>query len=222
LLGYLLERAGAVVELAENGREALARAATTDYDLILMDIRMPEMDGLEATRALRDLDNPKRASVMVIGMSADFHSGNQEEYREAGMDGILGKPFRIDRLCRLLEQNAAPEPRVASGEPALLEWKRLILLREQLDVDTYLDFLRDGECAISAALDELAQLEQAGERDQLAQRAHRLAGLAAALGVERLQAGCRRLEENAQGGESVSNLASDYAEARELLRRLAE
>lgn len=101
VLARMLEQAGIRASMAANGEEALARAAETRFDAILMDMQMPVMDGLAATRALRDGQGPNRAT-RIIGLTAAVGAGFERQCREAGMDDYLAKPVDRERLFRAL------------------------------------------------------------------------------------------------------------------------
>jgi len=98
----MLEALGHSVEVASNGRQAVDAARSVPYDAILMDYRMPEMDGLEATRAIRE--NGACARTPIIGLSANVFESDREAGRQAGMDGFLGKPLHLDDLRRCLDR----------------------------------------------------------------------------------------------------------------------
>jgi len=100
----MLENTGLKIECAENGREALG-LFTSDpekFDIILMDVNMPEMDGVEATRRIRALDNPKGKSVPIIAMTANVLMSEVDTYIEAGMNDHIGKPVDFDKLFNQL------------------------------------------------------------------------------------------------------------------------
>ena len=97
----------AQVDTAENGKEALERfdaSAPGTYDLILMDIQMPVMDGYAAVRRIRALDRPDARRVRVIAMTANAFAEDISKARAAGMDGHLAKPIDIPKLMQLLRQ----------------------------------------------------------------------------------------------------------------------
>ena len=96
----LLESTGVVIECAENGRIAcdMFTAAPDAYDLIFMDIHMPEMDGYEATKCIRALDSPKAASIPIIAMTANVFREDIEKCHAVGMNDHLGKPLNIDEV----------------------------------------------------------------------------------------------------------------------------
>ena len=91
---------------AEDGRQALAMAATRAWDLILMDLHMPELDGLEAARAIRALADPARAHVRIVALTADVFPETREQVAQAGMDGFMTKPIDRDALAMLLDEIA--------------------------------------------------------------------------------------------------------------------
>ncbi|MBI2686721.1 MAG: response regulator [Acidobacteria bacterium] len=99
----ILERLGARVDVVRNGVEALAAAGGRHYDIILMDCQMPEMDGYQATRAIRKLEGAERRTP-IIALTANAMQGDRARCVEAGMDDYLPKPVRSDELARILSQ----------------------------------------------------------------------------------------------------------------------
>jgi len=96
----LLEPTNITIECADNGEKALEMftAAPDKYDMIFMDIQMPGMDGYEATRRIRKLDNPKSSTVPIIAISANVFKEDIEQCYKAGMNGHIGKPVYVDEL----------------------------------------------------------------------------------------------------------------------------
>lgn len=109
----ILEQQGCIVTTAENGRAALDKFAASEpfaFDAILMDVRMPVMDGLAATRAIRAMDRPDAASVPIIAMTADVFSEERKRTIEAGMNEHLSKPLEPKRLYAVLAACTQREP----------------------------------------------------------------------------------------------------------------
>jgi signal transduction histidine kinase/CheY-like chemotaxis protein len=102
----LLERAGHQVSLAVNGAEAVTRWRETDFDLILMDVQMPELDGLEATRQIRREEQTTRRHVPIVAVTAHSMTGDRERCFEAGMDDYLSKPIQRQELLGVLARQA--------------------------------------------------------------------------------------------------------------------
>jgi len=101
----LLEKRGHIVAIVGNGREALERLENDNFDLVLMDVQMPEMDGVDATAAIREQEKARGNGTrqMVIALTAHAMKGDQENCLKAGMDGYLTKPIRQQELDALLE-----------------------------------------------------------------------------------------------------------------------
>jgi PAS domain S-box-containing protein len=98
----MLGQRGWEVESAESGREALERWQKEDFALILMDVQMPEMNGLEATRQIRKIESGGEKHTIIVGLTAHARSEIKDECLEAGMDRVLTKPLRIKELCSAL------------------------------------------------------------------------------------------------------------------------
>ena len=103
----ILGEYGFVIDSVENGSKAVEKIAASqpgDYDLVLMDIQMPVMDGYEATRCIRALENPMLAGIPILAMTANAFDEDRREADESGMDGFLSKPIDIDELIQTLRQ----------------------------------------------------------------------------------------------------------------------
>ena len=115
---FLLEQEGAVITEAWNGREALETfraAAPGAFDVILMDMMMPVMNGLEAARAIRALDRPDAGTVAIFAMTANVFDDDARQSREAGIDEHLGKPLELPLLVRTILRYCRERP--VSGDP---------------------------------------------------------------------------------------------------------
>ena len=107
VISTLLGMYGIKYSRAENGKEAvemLRNIQSPEYDVVFMDIQMPVMNGLDATREIRKLDNPYAAGIPIIAMTADAFSENVAECLEAGMNGHIAKPIDIDNIILELKK----------------------------------------------------------------------------------------------------------------------
>jgi PAS domain S-box-containing protein len=186
LVVTLLRTRGHNVVVAENGRQAVARAARQHFDAILMDVQMPEMSGLEATAAIRDREKGTGGRVPIIAMTAHAMTGDRERCLDAGMDAHLPKPLRPEELFETLDaflqregQAAGPNSPVDQApkldEAQGLDVSALLasvggsakLLREVVDV-----YLADTPARVA----EIRRAADAGDASALADAAHALKG----------------------------------------------
>jgi PAS domain S-box-containing protein len=189
IIAAVLDKYGLRVDLVSNGAEAVNAVRTLPYDLVLMDMQMPEMDGLQATLAIRRLDG-KAARIPIIGVTANAFVEDHERCREAGMQDIVTKPFRwtdlAKRMARYLpsdepERGADLLQNLAIGTQAAFD-KLIGEVGEDAALAITGVFLRDSRARV------LRMIEQ-GERQDikaLAREAHALKGSADMLGFERL------------------------------------
>jgi PAS domain S-box-containing protein len=131
LVKTMLESWGGSVDIAVNGKEAVDKVKENSYDLILMDIQMPEMDGITATRYIRELPDNEKAQIPIIAFTANTLQGDAKLYRDAGMNDYITKPYAEEKLhekinevlnlaARPMEQNenqSNDEPVSPSTEP---------------------------------------------------------------------------------------------------------
>jgi signal transduction histidine kinase/DNA-binding response OmpR family regulator/HPt (histidine-containing phosphotransfer) domain-containing protein len=193
LAASLLQRRGHKVTIAANGREAVAAITRAPFDVVLMDVQMPEMGGFEATAAIRELERGGDSRLPIIAMTAHAMKGDRERCLDAGMDEYLTKPLDPRRLCGFVEQMAdghlvAPQVRTTGVPPGALARvggdRQLLAEISRLFVDDaphHLDRIR-------AALD-------AGDGEALRRAAHGLKGAAANFDADAVVAAARALEE---------------------------
>lgn len=195
-----LKGLGYEVDIAADGNQAVAAVEATDYDVVLMDLFMPEMDGLEATRVIRSLPGPAGAVpiIALTGSSGDCYVG---ACLEAGMNDFLSKPFTdaflaaaIDRALAQSEVGVVEEPEVAEEEKALPPAPVAIAPRaEEAAAKRVLDvadiFLNDAERRLAA----MQSLLIAGDTKALERAAHALEGAATTFGFHRLAALAARI-----------------------------
>jgi PAS domain S-box-containing protein len=111
----ILEKLGHKVKVANNGKEAVERAQAEEFDIILMDVQMPEMDGLEAAGAIRAAEAGTGRHIPIVAITAHAMKGDRERCFNAGMDGYLSKPIRIEELRRAICEFDTPQQPVPSA-----------------------------------------------------------------------------------------------------------
>jgi CheY-like chemotaxis protein len=103
----LLEKQGHTVTVANNGSEAVTAMFRESFDIVLMDVQMPEMSGLEATRLFREYEKTSSRRQLIVAVTAYALPGDREKCLEAGMDDYISKPFNVHELCALLNHIVA-------------------------------------------------------------------------------------------------------------------
>ncbi|EIC20426.1 PAS domain-containing sensor histidine kinase [Thiorhodovibrio frisius] len=226
----MLRLLGTEVTLAQNGREALEQLAKDDFDLVLMDIQMPEMDGLTATEQLRT--NPVWAKLPVVALTAGVTTAERERTRSAGLSDLLAKPVRLKELQSMLSrwlppvvgtQAAAPAP--IPPAPELLERAATaptetdpatVLAKPDLDLN-YLceifddraainEFLCDFVVSVRDYVDFVATALSEDNPSEARAMAHRLRGAAANVGAFALSRAAEHMEMALDpGAEQPSN-----------------
>ncbi len=122
LLTKILEKHGCEVSSAANGREAVEKISKNHYDIVFMDCQMPEMDGFEATRNIREQEAPRRHHTTIVALTADAMTGDREKCLGAGMDDYLNKPLRAEQITAMLNKWVEhPHPEGLRAEESLFE-----------------------------------------------------------------------------------------------------
>ncbi len=228
----LLERRGHVVEVAENGALALDKWRDGGFDLILMDMMMPEMDGLEATRRIRAEEAAGGGHVAIVAMTASAMVGDRERCLAAGMDGYVSKPVRADDLHREIGRVLATRGTAVGTdaghavEPAAVPvFDRADALARIGDDEALLATLVDLFVAdLPNYLDEIDSAWAGKDWPGLTRAAHTLKSVLATFSAHRSEARVRALEAAARAADEAAGamlVAGLRADMRELLGEIA-
>ena len=229
----ILGKIGYRADVAANGREVLTALAKTPYDLILMDVQMPEMDGFEATAAIRQKESEMGRHIPIIAMTAHAMKGDREMCLERGMDDYVSKPIQPKDLSaainRQLGNMVLPQPEVppsdGSDGKAVFDQKFLL---DRLDGDEQLfkeivkTFLDDAPLQV----EKLKQALMEENLNQLEKQAHSLKGAAMNIGGNALQAIAFEVELSGKKGdlkrtqELIPRLEKEFTRLQKALSRL--
>jgi CheY-like chemotaxis protein/HPt (histidine-containing phosphotransfer) domain-containing protein len=214
----LLQQMGYKPDIAGNGLEALAAFDRQAYDLVFMDVMMPEMGGLEATRAIRERQARRsefpnyKSPIIIVAMTASAMQGDREKCLEAGMDDYLSKPVRPEDIRGIIErwgQTAAAEtalpveveevavngvvPAPAAQTEVAVDMERLLDFTEG-SIDSLRELVTLYLSQTSGQLEQLDAALQAGNASEVRRLAHSCAGASATCGMRRLVPLLRELE----------------------------
>ena len=230
----LLDDVGLKVDVAENGAEAVAKVQEQSYDLVLMDMQMPVMDGISATLILRK--DPRNARLPIVAMTANAQPSDRARCLEVGMNDHLAKPIDPDRLVEALKQWIAPGLRAhdtaAKEDPNQdTECPAAIAAIPGLDIKTGLRLAR-GRCELYRKLlrqfargqrdfpEQLQQMLAQDDRQGAVRLAHTLKGVSAQIGANGLRTASEVLERALQQSEATQVIASLRNNIAEMLSQL--
>lgn len=210
----VFSKLGLNVDMAEDGRRAVEMQKNNQYDIIFMDIQMPELDGLEATREIRKQFNTGKP--LIAAMTAFALEGDKQRCMDAGMNDYISKPFKPEDVTRVLDLVSANQSTISSGLGTILppDTSEGIVVNNTTDISEFIDMkmidrLKEMSGDDPTFLGSITTMfiEQAseithtiinaymtGNAEKMGQEAHKLKGSALNLGVKKLADACRKLE----------------------------
>lgn len=174
----MLQKLGHLVEVANNGREAVDKLAAGKFDLVFMDVQMPELDGLSATKEIRESEKSTGRHVPIVAMTAHAMAGDQDRCLEAGMDAYTSKPIRrkaIEAVIQEIVERFLTSPE-AAGDSAMAIDSEALLEELDDDKDMLQTMLQMFEKDAATRLPNLHQAVTDGDASTVASEAHALKG----------------------------------------------
>ena len=234
----LLKRAGYWVDAVENGKMVIEGLKRKNYDLILMDVQMPEMDGLEATQAIRKTEGMERHTP-IIAMTAHAMKGDRERCLEAGMDGYISKPIEPQELLDAIkkwtgcsdygdvaaEQETSQKDALPEGAPLDIE---SALSRFDGDKKFFEEMLEEFLNYMPPHLKTLSQVANEGDAKGVEREAHSIKGAAANLGAKGIAELSLQVELQGRTGdlapaqEMLDNLRTEFKRFEEYIHQWLE
>ncbi|PCH61536.1 MAG: hypothetical protein COC19_04650 [SAR86 cluster bacterium] len=215
-----LEGEGHQIFFANNGSEAIEIIEYQPIDLVLMDLNMPVMDGLEATKAIRAMAEQGIAETPIIGVTANLREDTRRECLAAGMNDILTKPVEIVKLLQLLTEIASNLPSItandANGNPSksILDEDMIVQHGENFGATKRTELYDEAEASVQDYMVKIGLALKNDKFDEVDSLAHALAGLGANFGFSQLNCIASEIETHASDG--------DTAQLSALLQRLKE
>jgi CheY-like chemotaxis protein/HPt (histidine-containing phosphotransfer) domain-containing protein len=224
LVVRLLERQGHRVTVVSDGRQAVAAVEREAFDAVIMDVQMPDMDGVEATRAIRAREQRTGEHLPIVALTAHAMKGDRERYLAAGMDAYVAKPVRpqtlaaaIDRVTRAVASAAGPP--AATGARAPVD---VLAALDVVEGDLHLldELTRELVLGYPGQLGALGAALAAGDGPAAERVTHRLRGALEALGAGPAAGLVERIERLVRDAE-LSRAAAVVPELQEELARVA-
>jgi PAS domain S-box-containing protein len=210
----VLQKLGCEVTVAENGRQALAKWESREFDVVLMDVQMPEVDGFEATAAIRRLERTTGRKSIIIAMTAHAMTGDRERCLAAGMDDYLAKPVRFRelsaKLAEVLHTGDQPAETANSSQGGPIDWEGAI---DSVGGDSALlnivieTFFEESETLMQRIEASIQQDDAA----TLKRAAHTLKGILLSVGARRASTSALKLERMGRSSD-LANSEKAYAD----------
>lgn len=235
----ILQRAGLEVDVAQDGRAAVDKWKQGNHDLILMDCRMPDIDGYEATKMIRQLEESTDRHIPIIALTANTYIGDRQACLDAGMDDFIPKPLEKDQLLSMVSHwlqspNIArttaktetdTDTVVSPPDPSIINIRKLEMMRQ--DMGEYFEelvpaFLESAENMISA----LPQAISSADDQETLRLAHSIKSASANVGAIKLSSSALELEKMARSGDLdaahtlLDELIDNFEQAKEILLKL--
>lgn len=197
----LLHKNGHTVTIANNGAEAVEKYARGQFDAVLMDIQMPEMDGFEATHRIREMEQASGLHIPIVAMTAHAMKGDRERCLESGMDQYVSKPIRIQTLMDALREIVPkrvvemeqPATAKTPNEPSAVDWG-LALQSVNGDRQLLCELIDAFYGDVQRILESMEQAIDRNDRKVLSRAAHSLKGSLQLLGIQSLAEEVARFE----------------------------
>ena len=215
LVQHILDDWGCEVTMVNNGKEALDKVIERSFDLILMDIHMPEMDGITATKKIRALSDPVKSKIPIIALTANALRGDHLNYMQDGINECVTKPYTEEKLFRMIDKIIGPEHRKMEvpnnyvEEPSIIQVKKVETFVAQSDRLYDLAFINEfakGDSSfvkkmvtifVDTMQTEIQHLIKAGEEkeyEKMSKVAHKMKSAIDGLGISALKQTIRDIE----------------------------
>lgn len=232
MMRLLLKRDGHMVECVSNGLEALNAVKSQSFDMILMDLQMPVMDGVEASRSIREWESDG-GHTFIVALTASYLPEKGRELFEAGIDNYMSKPFEVEHLRHILQyglENRKAQAASSASRPEVTmlagdqEFDYQIgVQRVGGDLEIYKELLNDFVQELPWKLENMRSCFANKDMESLFRAAHNLKGVSANLGALQLSEHARRLEKQVSESytEVIENMLNDITTTSDKLKENA-
>ena len=229
MMNLILTREGHHVQIVSDGMEALRATEVHEFDIILMDLQMPVMDGVEASRRIRERENGA-TNAYIVALTASYLPEKGRELFDAGIDNYIAKPFDISHLRQMLEHGLDHrKTRKRIKSPVLVDVSEISTSRELNvsagiklvggDEETYRELLADFLEQLPEKIRTIDRCFAENDLEGLARAAHNIKGISSSLGALQLNEYAGGLEKRVSEGYTITSLESVVRELKEISRK---
>lgn len=226
LARHIIESWGCVVEVVDNGSIAVERVGEGNFDLVLMDIQMPVMDGIEATKKIRGMKDKNKSSIPIVALTANALKSECETYMQIGMNDWLAKPFEEPALYKTISKNirqttvmitAEVKEKNESGALYNLSMIESISGGDKSFIEKMLVLFLE---TVPKTLNDLKVSADEGDWPMLSKHAHKLKSTIDSMGISSLKQDIRDIELDAKTGTDPERLRALTAKVLEVMERV--
>ena len=213
MMQLLMMREGHQVDLAADGSEALEAIKTQKYDIVFMDLQMPVLDGIEASRRIRTWEENEGQHTFIVALTASYLPEIGHVLFEAGIDNYLAKPFEMEQVQRLLKYTFQARRNNRLDQPVIpvqeLQLEKVLDIQKGIvqvggNEETYGELLGDFVDELPKRLRAIQRFYANKDLMELSRAAHNLSGIAANLGASQLSASAKKLDKHSVEGYTES------------------
>lgn len=228
LLATILQKHGAGFSQAANGKEALDLVDQEDFDLVLMDARMPEMDGLEGAAAIRSLEDEKKRVVPILILSAAVTPEDRENYAAVKINGFLAKPFKENELMESVssvlettDSDHLAQMETPASQSEELDFSELMEISGN-DEAFFMEMLETFYTGTKKGIQDISEALSAGDGLQAAEHAHRISAPCKHVSAVKLYQDLKILEEDGRRNADLQALVTRFADIESEAERVLE
>ncbi len=235
LARHILESWGCYVEIADNGALAIDKIKEKDFNLILMDIQMPVMDGLQATKIIREMDDEYLSATPIVALTANVINGQPNIYLEAGMNDCLAKPFDEGKLFKMVARNYRKTGTGKNNNDTMkTETSVLPMTSEKIYDLSMVESISGGDKSfvikmlqlfldtVPVTLEQMNNALQSSQWLNLSQLAHKLKSTIDSMGIVSLKQDIRYIEQKAKQEQNLEAMPQLVKKVNSIIQKTME
>lgn len=235
LARHILESWGCYVEIVDNGALAINKIKEKDFNIILMDIQMPVMDGLQATKIIREMDDEYLSAIPIVALTANVTTGQPNIFLEAGMNDCLAKPFEAEKLFKTVTKNYRKTRTEKNNNNTMKTETPVLSVTSQKMYDlSMVESISGGDKSfvikmlqlfldtVPVTLEQMNNALQSSQWLSLSQLAHKLKSTIDSMGIVLLKQDIRYIEQKAKQEQSLEEMPQLVKKVNSVIQKTME